>query len=184
MRYPAIDFTILSRPSTEIPALLENLEIDAAITYLETEAIRRMTAIPLYRERYQLLASRNSPLGKHEQVTWRQVSEQPLCLLTPDTQNRQLIESLLRSAGGNPRVSLESDSMMVLFAHVKTGSWVSVMPKRIASALQLDRDCAAIPIVEPDVVHTIGLVTPARDRSTPLAAALATEARSIQNLAD
>lgn len=183
-RYPAIDFTILSRPSTEIPALLENLEVDAAITYLETGTISRVTTIPLYRERYQLLASRNSPLGKQEQVTWRQVSEQPLCLLTPDTQNRQLIESLLQSAGGNPRISLESDSMMVLFAHVKTGSWVSVMPKRIASTLQLDRDCVAMPIVDPDVVHTIGLVTPTRDRSTPLAVALATEARGIQNLVD
>lgn len=184
LRHPTIDFTILSRPSTEIPALLENLEVDAAVTYLEAELFGRVTAIPLYRERYQLLTSRESPLGKREQVTWRQVAEQPLCLLTPDTQNRQLIETMLKGSGGEPRISVESDSMMVLFAHVRTGSWVSVMPRRIASTLQMGRECVAIPIVEPDMVHTIGLVTPLRDRSTPLATALATEARSLQNLAD
>lgn len=183
-QYPDINFTIVSRPSTEIPALLENLEVDAAITYLESEPISRATSIPLYRERYQLLVTKDSALGQRDKLTWQQVSQLPLCLLTPDTQNRQMIEALLRDAGGEPRVTLESDSMTVLFAHVRTGVWVSVVPKRLAESTQMTREFRAIPIVDPDVVHTIGLVMPTRDRSTPLAVALATEARRIQKLVD
>ena len=52
----------------------------------------------------------------------------PLCLLTPDMQNRRIIERLLRDAGGDPHITLESDSMIVLFSHVRTGRWASVMP--------------------------------------------------------
>ena len=44
-------------------------------------------------------------------------------------------------------------------------------------SLGMGNEFAAIPIVEPEVVHTIGLVMPEREPMTPLAAALAAEAR-------
>ena len=37
----------------------------------------------------------------------------------------------------------------------------------------------AIPIIDPEVVHTVGLVMPLRDPTTALAAALGAEARRI-----
>src|SRR5262249_3000442 len=52
-RHPEIQFTILSRPAHDIPPLLENLDIDAAVTYVDTELPNGFRAIPLYRERYQ-----------------------------------------------------------------------------------------------------------------------------------
>ena len=52
----------------------------------------------------------------------------PLCLLTPNMQNRRIIDGLLRGAGGGRQPTLESNSMIVLFAHVRTGQWASVMP--------------------------------------------------------
>ena len=176
MRHPEVQFTILSRPSTDIIPMLENLEVDAALTYIDQEP-PRVTAIPIYRERYQLLVPKDSVFGQRPHVTWETVSQLPLCLLTPDTQNRRMIESLLRGAGGEPRITLESDSMTVLFAHVRTGAWVSVVPEKLAHSVGLIGEFSVIPIVEPEVVHTIGLVMPLRDPTTPLAAALAAEAR-------
>jgi len=177
VRHPEVEFTILSRPSTEIIPMLENLEIDAAVTYIDTEPLLRVTTIPLYRERYQLLVPKGSPHGQRETITWESVSQLPLCLLTPDTQNRRIVESLLRGAGGDPHITLESDSMTVLFAHVRTGPWVSVVPEKVAQSTHMAGEFKAVPIVEPDVVHTIGLVVPPRDPTTPLIAALAAEAR-------
>jgi DNA-binding transcriptional LysR family regulator len=181
-RYPELTFTVLSRPSTEIIPMLDNIEIDAAITYLDAEPASRVLAIPLYRERYQLLCTKDWQLAKgakttvENQVTWAEVSELPLCLLTRNTQNRRVTEALLRG-GGSPRISLESDSMAVLFAHVRTGAWASVVPEMLLKATHLSKEFAAIPIVEPEIVHTIGLVMPLRDPTTPLATALAAEAR-------
>jgi len=177
MRHPEVQFRILSRPWSQIVSMLDNLEIDAAITYLDIEPLSRVTAIPLYRERYQLLIAGDSPFKRRTSVTWAVVSELPLCLLTTDTQNRRTIESLMRGAGGNPQITLESDSMMVLFAHVRTGSWASIIPETLLRSAGLGREFTAIPINEPDVVHTIGLVMPVREPTTPLAAALAAEAR-------
>jgi DNA-binding transcriptional LysR family regulator len=178
-RHPDVRFTILSRTSIEILAHLENLEIDAGVTYIDNEPLGRVTAVPLYQERYQLLTASDAPLGNRQRVTWAEVSQVPLCLLTPDMQNRRIIDGLLRSAGGAANPTLESNSMIVLFAHVRTGRWASVMPARLAETLGLTATIRAIPIVEPEAVHTIGLVVPAREPMTPLNAALVSEARRL-----
>jgi DNA-binding transcriptional LysR family regulator len=178
-RHPDVRFTILSRTSIEILALLDNLEIDAGVTYVDNEPLGRVTAVPLYQERYQLLTAADAPLGNRQRVTWAEVSQVPLCLLTPDMQNRRIIDGLLRSAGGAANLTLESNSMIVLFAHVRTGRWASVMPARLAETLGLTATIRAIPIVEPEAVHTIGLVVPAREPMTPLNAALVSEARRL-----
>jgi DNA-binding transcriptional LysR family regulator len=178
-RHPDVRFTISSMTSIQILTALENLEIDAGITYLDNEPLGRVNMVPLYRERYCLLTSAEATLGNRDSVTWAEVSRVPLCLLTPDMQNRRIIEQLLRAAGGEPRPMLESNSMIVLFAHVRTGQWASVMPEKLAETLGLTETIRAIPITEPEAVHTIGLVVPPREPMTPLAAALVAEARRI-----
>ena len=98
-RHPNVTFTVLSRTSIEILELLENLEIDAGITYLENEPVGRVNSVPLYHERYRLLTSAEAPLGNRDSVTWAEVAEVPLCLLTPDMQNRRIIDRLIKSTG-------------------------------------------------------------------------------------
>ena len=181
-RHPQVQFTIYSRTSSEILTLLENLEIDAGFTYLDNEPLGRVTAVPLYQERYRLLVAADAPLGDRSSVSWAEVAQVPLCLLTPDMQNRRIIEQLLRETGTNPHITLESDSMILLYSHVKTGRWASVMPARLAATLGLTDVLRAIPIVEPEATHTIGLVAPAREPLTPLTAALVTEARRVAPL--
>jgi DNA-binding transcriptional LysR family regulator len=178
-KHPNVQFTIYSRTSIEILDLLDNLEIDAGITYVENEPVGRVATVPLYRERYRLLTSADAPLGDRNSVTWAEVAKVPLCLLTPDMQNRRIIDRLLKSAGGESRPTLESDSMIVLFSHVRTGRWASVMPAKLAETLGLTETIRAIPITDPEAVQTIGLVAPRREPQSALTAALIEEARRI-----
>ena len=181
MRHPSVQFSILSRTSIEILSDLDNLEIDAGITYLDNEPLGRVTAVPLYRERYRLLVAIDAPLADRESVSWAEVAQVPLCLLTPDMQNRRILERLLRETGVEPNITLESDSMVLLYSHVRTGRWASVMPARLAASLGLTESnvLRAVPIVSPEASHTVGLVAPAREPMTPLVAALVAEARRV-----
>ncbi|MBV9627212.1 MAG: LysR family transcriptional regulator [Xanthobacteraceae bacterium] len=178
-RHPNVRFTILSRTSIEVLKALDNLEVDAGLTYIDNEPLGRVTTVPLYHERYRLLTSADSTLGDRDQVTWAEVAKVPLCLLTPDMQNRRIIDGILRRAGTEPSPTLESNSMIVLFSHVRTGRWASIMPAVLADTLGLTDTIRSIPIVEPDVTHVIGLVVPHREPMTPLTAALVTEARKV-----
>ena len=179
-KHPGVRFTILSRTSTETLRQLENLEVDAGITYLDNEPLGRVRTVPLYSEAYCLLIAAESPLGDRAQVTWAEVGHIPLCLLTPDMQNRRIIDGLLAAAGHEHIApTLESNSMIVLFSHIRTRQWATVMPSRLAETLGLDEVIRAIPIVEPSAIHTIGLVVPNREVTSPLAAALIAEAIEV-----
>jgi DNA-binding transcriptional LysR family regulator len=178
-KHPNVKFTILSRTSADVLSMLENLEVDAGLTYIDNEPLGRMRAVPLYAEQYRLLTSADSPLGERDQVTWAEVGRIPLCLLTPDMQNRRIIDSLLHAAGSRPEPTLESNSMIVLFSHVRTGRWASVMPEKLADTLGLTERLRSIPIIEPEAVHQIGLVVPPREPMTPLVSALVAEATHL-----
>ena len=178
-RHPNVSFTILSRSSVECLALLDNLEIDAGLTYLDNEPLGKVRVVPLYREQYRLLTSPESPLGDRESVTWAEVGRIPLCLLTPDMQNRRIIDRYLRSAGCEPAPTLESDSIIVLFSHVRTGRWAGVMPAKLAETLGLMDTIRAIPITGSEPYPTVGLVVPHREPMTPMTAALVTEAKRV-----
>jgi DNA-binding transcriptional LysR family regulator len=181
-KHPDVRFTILSRTSIQVLGMIENLEVDAGITYLDNEPLGRVKSFPLYQEEYRLLTSSSGALGDRDQVTWQEVAKIPLCLLTPDMQNRRILDGLLRSAGWEASPTLESNSVIVLFAHVRTGRWATIMPEKLAETLGLTESVRSIPIVEPLVTHAIGLVVPDREPTTPLITALIAEARALEKL--
>ncbi len=178
-RHPALQFTILSCTSAEILQMLANLEVDAGITYLNNEALGRVRTVPLYTERYRFITTAEGALGDRETVAWAELSHARLCLLTPDMQNRRIMDQLMRGAGAEPRAALESNSQVTLLAHVLTGRWATVLPERVAQALVLSPRLRCIPIVEPDATYEIGLVLPHREPMPALAAALLAEARLL-----
>lgn len=184
-RHPEVRFTIRSSTSIQVFSMLDNLEVDAGITYLNNEPLGRVISVPLYSEEYRLVTSAKGELGDRSAVTWAEVSQIPLCLLTPDMQNRRIIDRLLHAEGRQVSpATLESNSMIALYAHVRTGKWASIMPSQIAEALDLTHNLRAIPIGSPNVSHEVGLVVPDREPMTPLAAALVAEARQLsRNLA-
>jgi DNA-binding transcriptional LysR family regulator len=178
-KHPNVRFSIVSKTSIEVLRLLDDLEVDAGLSYLDNEPVGHVNTVPLYYEEYRLLTSRAGALGNRDNVTWAEVGQVPLCLLTPDMQNRRIIDALLRSAGQEPSPTLESNSMIVLFAHVRTGKWASIMPAKLAETLGLTENVRSIPIVEPAATHAVGLIIPHREPVTPLIAALVAEARAL-----
>ena len=128
-KHPKVHFTIFSKTSIEIFTLLENLEIDAGITYLDNEPLGRVNVVPLYREHYLLITAKDSPLGNRTKVSWSEVAQIPLCLLTPDMQNRRIIEQLLRAAGGDSPADAggqRNDCLVFACSHRKMGECNSV----------------------------------------------------------
>ena len=56
-------FTILSRTSIEILDMIDNLQVDAGISYLDNEPLGRVTTVPLYREEYHCVCATSHPLA-------------------------------------------------------------------------------------------------------------------------
>jgi DNA-binding transcriptional LysR family regulator len=180
-KHPGVTFSILSRTSVEILSLVGNFDADIGITYLDNEPLGRVISVPLYLERYHLVTSEGGPFADAEQVSWAEVANLPLCLLTPDMQNRRIIDQHLAEAGATVRPTLESNSMIVLFSHIVTGKWSSIMPGNLVRAFDLSKTIRTIPIVEPVANHIVGVVAAHRDPHTPLVAAFLAETNKLND---
>ena len=181
-RYPDVNLTILSMTSDSILTRLENLEVDIGISYVDAEPPPRFETIQFYEEHYVLLVAPESPLAKREQVTWAEAGQLPLCLLTPDMQNRRLIDHHLAEAGVHQKPTLESNSMLILYAHVMSGEWASILPSRLAETLDRPSRLRSISLVNPTVTHKIGLIVTKREPHSPVVAAFIALAKRIGNL--
>src|SRR5882762_123910 len=102
-RHPDVRFRVVSCTSSDVLGLLENLEVDAGLTYIENEPIGKVRTIPLYNESYRLLTSPDAMFGDRDQVTWKEVGQVPLCLLTPGMQNRRIIDGVASAPPGRSR---------------------------------------------------------------------------------
>ncbi|QRM53336.1 LysR family transcriptional regulator [Sinorhizobium sp. BG8] len=178
-KHPDVTFSVLSTTSLKILSLLENLEIDAGLTYLENEPLGRVTSVPLHTERYHLIVAKGGPLSDRENVTWKEVADLRLCLLTSDMQNRRIINQHFAEAGVTVKPTLESNSMIVLLSHVRTGRWCSIMPINIAESFGFHEEVSIVSIQDPNPHHTVGLVATHREPFTPLVSALLHEARNL-----
>jgi DNA-binding transcriptional LysR family regulator len=180
LQHPAVRLVILSRPSDEVLAMLENLEVDAGITYLDNEPLGRVVSVPLYRERLHLVCRADGPFAARSAVRWEELSGVRLALLTPDMQNRRILDRALAQAGVAPVVSVQSDSMLALLAHLRTGEWVSILPGQWRQTLALSAaGVTTVPLEAPEVANTVGLVLPRREPLPLLADALAAAARQL-----
>jgi len=178
-QHPQVEFSILSHSSEEILRGLSDFSLEAGVTYLDNEPVAGLLATALYAERYCLFLTASHALAGRSSVTWAEAAQEPLCLLTPNMQNRRIIDRALRSVGAEATPSLTSNSLLVLYTHVKTGRWASVMPAKLAETLGLSDSIRSIPIVDPVVDYSVGLVIPQRDPMTPLIAALVQVAREV-----
>lgn len=170
-RHPNMRVTILSRTSAEILDGIESLELDAGITYLDNEPLGRVAQTPLYTEFYRFLCAPGSPFAGRAQISWHEVASVPLCLLTSDMQNRRIVNQHLAEAGAKVQAMVESNSTIALVSHVRSGLWASVVPMKLAEMFT-GQGLTAIPIVEPEAEHLVGLVTARRDPQTPVLQAL------------
>ena len=179
-KHPGVTFEIVSRTSSEIITGIENFEIDLGITYLDDDRLERIDRQPLYDERYCLVTTAGNPFADEARVTWAEAASIPLCLLSNTMQNRKILNRLLGDSGVPFSTVLESNSMIALIAHVRTGKFATIMPFRSAEILGLGEPMRAIPIGTPDVSYSIGLVAAHRDPRPPLVAAFWDEAASAK----
>tara|TARA_E500000318_G_scaffold40217_1_gene38585 strand:+ start:794 stop:1681 length:888 start_codon:yes stop_codon:yes gene_type:complete len=177
--YPQVGFTIMSRTSNEIARQIEDCSIDAGVTYLDNEPLDNYQTWPLYRESYRLFVNSDHPFAERETVTWAEVASVPLCLLTPDMQNRRIVNAAFRQANCVAVPEVESNSIISLCVHVQESNLAAVLPENVLRIVKGQDQLRAIRIVEPMAEYTVGLVVQDRDPLPILVSSLASIAETF-----
>jgi DNA-binding transcriptional LysR family regulator len=167
-----VRLTVLSQTSQQIQRAIDNFEIDIGVTYLDNEPLAHVRTVPFYRERYVLVTPGEGPAGRRRRIAWSEAAQLPLSLLTPDMQNRRILNGIFRGVGAEPRAVIETNSVATLWSHLRLGRWSAVMPQTYVALFGEDQELSAIPLGEPEVTHVIGLVTADREPLLPVTRAM------------
>jgi DNA-binding transcriptional LysR family regulator len=168
-RHPQVTITIKTMSSIEIQRGLDDFTLDAGLTYLDNEPLSNVRTTPLYRERYYLFTPSGGPFARHTSCTWAQAATLPLCLLSPDMQNRRILNGLFAAAAATPAALIETNSVLALWGHVRTGNWSTILSHAFLHLFGQPAGIKAIPLTLPEHPPTIGLAIPDRDPATPSA---------------
>lgn len=175
-----VEPVVLSQSSLEILRHLDDFSIDLGLTYLDNEPIEGMRAERVYVERYCLLVRSDHRLATAKSVTWADAGEEALCLLTPDNQNRRIVDRAFRGVGRAPVPRLETNSVINLCANVHLMGLASIVPEYLLEVLGPMSDIRAIPLVDPVVEHNVGLIALDRTPSSTLVLAAFESLRDIE----
>lgn len=178
---PQVTLKLVLSTSIEIQRGLDEGVLDAGLTYLDNEPLRGVRMLPLYRERYMLLTPAGGAFDGRRTVTWKEAAALPLCLLSREMQNRRIVDRLFAEGGAEkPKVAIETNSVLALVAHVRSGQWSSVIPQTFLGIVGgADEGLNAVALISPEAAQTVGLVLQERDPLPPLARALLKSARQV-----
>ena len=146
--HPGVRLRIDSLNSHEILERLADFEIDAGLSYATADNPRDrlpgFKSLLLYEEHYALVTPADPELP--ETLTWADLGGFELGLLTPDMQNRRIIDRNLAKVGivASPRI--ESSSIVALVSHVTEKHTATILPARTAAFFAEGRGLACIPL--------------------------------------
>ncbi len=165
---PGVHLEVRSLSSDAIVTELASFRIDAGLTYLDNEPIGSVTTTPVYTERYLFLTAEEPP---GETVRWADLDGAPLCLLTTDMQNRRIIDGALERKGATAAAVVETDSISALISYVRAG-WPSIVSDAWVELYGVPEGMSALPLVAPQISHSVGLITRTTELPPPLVKAL------------
>ena len=177
--HPGIDFTVLIAKLRGDPARAcrflarrrHHLSRQRADRGPARDAALRGALLPV--------RARDARVAKRGSVTWQEASEEPLCLLTSNMQNRRIIDRAFETAQCHPVPRLETNSVINLCSNVRLMGLASIMPQYVLEVLGNVSDIRAIPLDHPKVEHSVGLVVTDRDPLSPLIEALREAAAAL-----
>ncbi len=181
-RHPLVTIEVLSLSTNEITSRLHDFELDAGIIYVESAlASSQFLTVPLWRESHVFLTPSNELFKGRESVTWLEVVQVPLCLLTPDMQNRKTIDAVFAKLDCKAKPTLETNSIISMLAHVSSGAWSAILPRSVFDLIGIPDGVRVLQLTKPTVEWATGLVVTQREPRSPMVEAFLLEARRFGN---
>lgn len=179
LHHPRVRISLESLSSREIVRRLAEFELAVGMTYVDGEPLGAVRTIPLYRERYLLLTPEDGPFAGRVEVGWADLADTEMCLLAPSMQNRRILDRNFAEAGASVLPSVEADAVSVLYAHVGTRRWSTVIAHAWLHMFGVPAGMRVIPMAAPPHSHRVGLVLADRDPEPMLARALLEVAAAV-----
>lgn len=168
--HPELTIEIRSLATRQIEIGLQDFSLEAGIIYFEDAEIG--ITEKLYDERYVLIAPRGMIDPDRDHIGWREAASLPLCLLTREMRNRQVLDKVFAGIGATPTVVMEASGFTAVLSQVHSGSAATIAPEPVAETFFSLENTVQLRLVDPEVTNAIGLSLIDHDPPLPAVTAL------------
>lgn len=169
--YPSVRVKVIDESAqTVVDSVREGLA-DFGLSFLGSqEAELDFSAIRA--ERYVVIVPKEHPLAERKTVAWRQLEKEPLVSVSSTSGNRLLIDSAFAKTKKRPTIQYEINHVAGAIKLVAAGLGVAIIPG-LALDAQLHPGLRGVPLVDPAITRTLGLIMRKGDKLHGLAQVLA-----------
>lgn len=155
-RYPRILVRIIDEGANAGLSQVVRSEADFGINYLGTQE-PNIEFEPILKEAFVLACTSAHPLAGRDQVSWAELNQYDYMTVAKTSGNRLLLDLALAGNEVRPRWFCEVGYVSTLVGLVEAGLGIAVVP-RLAMPLEPHPTLVSVPLVDPVIERTVGLV--------------------------
>lgn len=170
-RYPEITVKIHDNSAAEIAELVQSGTAEFGITIVSANRID-LEIKPLFKEPFVLICPTSHAFARQKHVNWSELARIPLVRISPQAGNRALIDDALGSRRDTLHWRYEVQHLSTAVSMVTAGLGLAIVP-RLAIDVADTPGLKAVPLRNPGIVRTLGLLTKRGTSLSPPAELLA-----------
>ncbi|MGO3124122.1 MAG: LysR family transcriptional regulator [Advenella sp.] len=165
--FPRIVIKVIDQGANDVLATVIRSEADFGLNYIGTQD-PQLEFEPVLNEKFVLACKKGHPLSSKRKVKWSDLTEFDYISVTRASGNRLLMDMALSQTTNRPRWFCEAQHVSTLVNLVEAGVGIAAVPS-LAMPVGDHPTLVSIPLVEPSISRTVGLIRRV-DRTLPPAA--------------
>lgn len=166
-KYPGIRIRIIDESSFDILLNVARGEADFGLTYIGAQEAD-LEFEPVLQDPFVLACTKDHSLAKRRKVRWEEIGQHSYITLAQGSGNRLLIDLALAQGKSQPRWFCEVHHVPAMVSLIEAGLGVGVVP-RLAMPRQGHPKLVSVPLHEPEIARTLGLIKRRGRALTPAA---------------
>jgi DNA-binding transcriptional LysR family regulator len=155
-RYPAIVVRVIDEGASDVLAALTRGEADFGLNYIGSQE-PDVDFEPIMEESFVLACRHDHELARRKKLTWAELGKYDYMTVAKASGNRLLLDLALTSVPQRPRWFCEVRHVLTLVGLVEAGLGIAAVP-RLAMPPGEHPLLVSIPLAEPEVKRTLGLI--------------------------
>jgi DNA-binding transcriptional LysR family regulator len=169
-RFPGVRVRIIDEAANTVLGAVVNGEADFGLNFIGTQE-PDIDFEPLLEESFVAACRRDHPLARRRSVKWSELGAYEYLTVSRESGNRLLIDRALANVRERPKWCHEVRHVSTLLGLVEAGLGVAAVP-RLAMPDHSHATLASVPLIEPTVTRTLGLIRRRGRSLAPAAQAL------------
>jgi LysR family transcriptional activator of glutamate synthase operon len=164
--YPQVKFQLKQSTYKELIEGVMNGEFDMALIGPVPKHEKKIVGTTLFTDNIVALLPSSHPLAKHSAIKLSQLREESFVLFPKEYILREIIVQACEQLGFKPTVSFEGVDIDSIKGLVSAGLGVTLIPE-ITLVDGFPRSTVKVPIIEPEVSRTVGVIIPRERKMLP-----------------